>query len=205
MVDSPANPHSSDAGDDGDWGFGDLMVTDAENAPLDAAPGFDPEADGPAFQLIDDADGRFAIDSENGIVTIARESLLQTEFGAVHGVRMRVRERSGASYELALRLRISGHVPQMAESAALDPSDAPAPPDAKLTPRPRIASAIWAAPHLHFADDGAPVGADSYLAEDEPFGGLCYAQAWPMAGALATLAPSAARLTPASAGARWTL
>jgi hypothetical protein len=186
------------------------MITDAESAPLDAAPGFDPEADGPAFQLIDDADGRFVIDSEIGIVTIANDTLLQTEFGAVHGVRMRVRERSGATYELALRLRISGHVPQMAESAALDPIDEPAPPEPERQPKPapraHAAPASFSAPQLHFADDGAPVGGDGYLAEDEPFGGLRYAQAWPMAGAIAAgLAPSAARLAPASAGARWTL
>lgn len=67
----------------------------------------------PGFYLLDDANGRFAIDREMGIVTLADDSILQSERNAVHGVRLRVIEPSGVTYELEMRLRISGRVPQM--------------------------------------------------------------------------------------------
>ncbi|MCX7358125.1 MAG: hypothetical protein NT015_08295 [Alphaproteobacteria bacterium] len=67
----------------------------------------------PGFYLLDDANGRFVIDREMGVVTLADNSILQSERNAVHGVRLRVVEPSGATYELEMRLRISGSVPQM--------------------------------------------------------------------------------------------
>lgn len=73
-----------------------------------AAP---PEA--PGFYLLDDAGGRFVVDREMGVVSLADESLLETECGAIHGVRLKVVEPSGASYELPMQLRLTGRVPQM--------------------------------------------------------------------------------------------
>lgn len=67
----------------------------------------------PGFYLLDDANGRFVIDREMGVVTLADDSILQSERNAVHGVRLRVIELSGTTYELEMRLRISGRVPQM--------------------------------------------------------------------------------------------
>jgi hypothetical protein len=86
--------------------------------PISAAA---PDFPSPGFYLLEDADGRFVVDREMGVVSLADDSLLERERGAVHGVRMRVVEQSGASYELDMQLRITGPVPQMvgAEEFAL--------------------------------------------------------------------------------------
>lgn len=68
----------------------------------------------PGFYLLDDANGRFTIERDTGIVTLAHEHLLSIESGAVHPVRIRVVEMSGASYELNMRMRMTGRVPQIA-------------------------------------------------------------------------------------------
>ncbi|MEZ5959320.1 MAG: hypothetical protein R3C30_02685 [Hyphomonadaceae bacterium] len=80
-----------------------------ENAMAHVAP----REEKPGFYLLDDANGRFAVDREIGVVTLADETLLQSERNAVHGVRLRVVEPSGATYELDMQLRITGRVPQM--------------------------------------------------------------------------------------------
>jgi hypothetical protein len=72
-----------------------------------------PEPPVPGFYLLDNANGRFVVDREMGVVTLADDSILQTERNAVHGVKLRVVEPSGASYELNMQLRVSGRVPQM--------------------------------------------------------------------------------------------
>jgi len=72
-----------------------------------------PELPQPGFVLLNDADGRFLIDHDIGVVTLADETLLVRERNAIHAVRLRVVESSGASYELDLQLRITGRVPQM--------------------------------------------------------------------------------------------
>jgi len=56
MADSPNHPLAPGADESGEWDFGDLLVSESE--PLGAAPGYEPDLDGPAFQLIDDAGGR---------------------------------------------------------------------------------------------------------------------------------------------------
>lgn len=80
-----------------------------ENTTTHAAP----RKEQPGFYLLNDANGRFAIDREIGVVTLADESLLQSERNSVHGVRLRVVEPSGTTYELDMQLRITGRVPQM--------------------------------------------------------------------------------------------
>jgi len=65
------------------------------------------------FYLLDDAGGRFVVDRDMGVVTLADEALLHSERGDVHAVRLRVVEASGTSYELDMQLRITGRVPQM--------------------------------------------------------------------------------------------
>lgn len=70
-------------------------------------------AEAPGFYLLDDAGGRFAIDREMGVITLKDEATLTRERGEVHGARLKVIEPSGASYEMELKLRITGHVPQM--------------------------------------------------------------------------------------------
>lgn len=88
------------------------------------------ELEAPGFYLVDDADGRFEIDPEMGIISLRDESILETERFVVHTARMRVVQRSGDSYEMEMKLRLTGRVPQMlgAEDALFDlpASEAPA-------------------------------------------------------------------------------
>lgn len=72
-----------------------------------------PREEAPGFYLLNDANGRFVVDRDMGVVTLADESILQSERNQVHAVRLRVVEPSGASYDLDMQLRISGRVPQM--------------------------------------------------------------------------------------------
>lgn len=72
-----------------------------------------PELPQPGFYLLNDADGRFVVDRDTGIVTLADDTLLQRERNAIHAIRLRVVEPSGASYDLDMQLRITGRVPQM--------------------------------------------------------------------------------------------
>lgn len=88
----------------------------AQVAPRDellTASAAAPELPSPGFYLLDDANGRFAVDRDLGVVTLADESILQTERNTIHAVRLRVIEPSGATYELDMQLRITGRVPQM--------------------------------------------------------------------------------------------
>lgn len=72
-----------------------------------------PAADAPGFYLIDDCNGRFTIDRGIGVISLAHDHLLTLESGAVHTARVRVVEPSGAAYEMNMRLRMSGRVPQV--------------------------------------------------------------------------------------------
>lgn len=77
-------------------------------------------AEQPGFYLLDNANGRFVIDRDTGIVTLQDEHLLSIEAGAIHPVHIRVIELSGGHYELKLRLRMTGRVPQIAGSEEND-------------------------------------------------------------------------------------
>lgn len=72
-----------------------------------------PEFADPGFYLLEDAGGRFIVDRDMGVVSLADDALLQRERGVVHAIRMRVIEPSGATYELDMQLRVTGRVPQM--------------------------------------------------------------------------------------------
>lgn len=130
-------------------------------APSAAAPEFD----APGFYLIDDADGRFIVDRDFGTVSLADEALVARELGAVHGVRLKVIERSGASYELPMQLRITGLVPQMV--GAEDIFAAPAP---SIVVTPQRAHVPWAAFSATQDAGGAPAALSSCGAA--PFGAL---------------------------------
>jgi hypothetical protein len=84
-----------------------------EHAMAYVAPQTPIEPPAPGFYLLNDANGRFVVDREIGVVTLADDSILQAEHNSVHAARLRVIEPSGASYELDMQLRITGRVPQM--------------------------------------------------------------------------------------------
>jgi hypothetical protein len=107
-------------------------------APTAAAP----DLVGAGFYLVNDAGGRFTVDREFGVVSLKDESLLVRERNAVYPVKLRVIEPSGASYDLDLQLRLTGHVPQVVGAEEFDAIAAltttpiphmPAPPAPRVT------------------------------------------------------------------------
>ena len=83
-----------------------------------------PGAETPGFYLLDDADGRFRVDRLVGVISLSDDAILERERGAVHLARLLVIEQSGERYELDLKLRLSGRVPQLVsqEDALSEPS-----------------------------------------------------------------------------------
>ncbi len=67
----------------------------------------------PGFTLLEDAGGRFVVESEFGVVSLRDEALLEAERGQIHHARLHVLEPSGASYVLDMRLRLTGMTPQL--------------------------------------------------------------------------------------------
>jgi hypothetical protein len=104
----------------------DRIEIDPANAPspeaIDRALAFcaPQEERGPGFYLVDDGQGRFAIDRDTGVVTLRDEALLSTERGQIHHAQLRVIETSGRVYTMELALRLTGRVPQMADSEDLN-------------------------------------------------------------------------------------
>lgn len=107
-----------------------------------------PDLANAGFYLIDDADGRFEIDREMGVVSLKDEATFDRERFAIHTVRMRVVEASGESYEMELKLRLTGRVPQMvgAEDALFDIPGA----EARALASPAATTLALTAPPLHW-------------------------------------------------------
>ena len=152
------------------------------------------EAEAPGFYLLDDAGGRFVIDREIGVVTLGDDSLLATERGATHLAPLRVIEPSGARYDMDLRLRISGRVPQM---ASIEESDLLPEIDDAASVEPSVAWSAFAA--------FAGTRADSLLAaEDAPLGSLISGPNLPaLELSQCVFALTEASPAPASAAAIW--
>jgi hypothetical protein len=74
------------------------------------------EWDDPAFALLDDAGGRFVVDRRTGLISLADETLLETERGSLYQVRLQGREASSDLYEMTLTLKINGMMPSMVTS-----------------------------------------------------------------------------------------
>ena len=64
-------------------------------------------ADTPTYSLIDDAGGRFAIDPNTGVVTVANGSLLDYESSTSHTITVRVTDSAGATYEEAFTITLN--------------------------------------------------------------------------------------------------
>lgn len=157
--------------------------------------------EGPGFHLLDDAGGRFVVDREMGVVSLADDALLERERGAVHLARLRVVEPSGASYELQMWLRLTGRVPQMvgaeefADIAGVEVAPAP---DAAAAPLPRVAWTRFTAACGAFARPALG-------AETAPYGALLAPELPPADAVPAELALAGALPAPASAAAAWTI
>ena len=167
-----------------------LLIAGARPAPATSNAG---------FTLIDDAQGRFAIDHETGIVTVASDDVLAQERGSEHDVRVRVIEHSGASYEMKLRLRLSGRVPQVAGADDFAAIAALPQIPGQETPPPTVAFAQFEACRgvaLHVAELGA---------EGALYGALLDAPPYRAPHGDAALTLNAAPPAPASAFADWSV
>ncbi|MFO0528802.1 MAG: cadherin domain-containing protein, partial [Planctomycetota bacterium] len=59
------------------------------------------------YSLVDDAGGRFAINSSTGVVTVANGSLLDREAAASHNITVRVTDTAGATYDEVMTVTIT--------------------------------------------------------------------------------------------------
>lgn len=154
-----------------------------------------PETEAPGFYLVDDGGGRFVVDRDFGVISVKDAALLESERGQIHLARLRVVEQSGAVYELDMRLRINGRVPQMVgadEFARLSESVAPA----------------AAAPRIAWTRYAAPTGALGALAlgdESASLGGLFTVEIPAVNAPHSDLNVHDALPAPASARAHWSL
>jgi hypothetical protein len=137
--------------------------------PADRTPSFaypPAVAHGPGFALIDDAEGRFVVDSITGVISLSDDAMLARELGAVHVARLRVIEQSGERYEIELKLRLSGRIPQLVsqENAMTDVSAVVENDDEDVMTIPRIHWTRYVAlaglyTPASLADTNAPYGA----------------------------------------------
>gem|GEM_PF-5672610 len=94
--------------------------TDLTSGPLDAdetwtngqavgtVTGSDPDdGDTLSYSLIDDAGGRFAIDSSTGVVSIADASLIDFETATAHNVTVRVTDGTGRTYDETFEISVN--------------------------------------------------------------------------------------------------
>ncbi|MFN9911806.1 MAG: cadherin domain-containing protein, partial [Pirellulaceae bacterium] len=63
--------------------------------------------DGASYSLVDDAGGRFAINSSTGVVTVANGTLLNREAAASHNITVRVTDTAGATYDEVMSVTIT--------------------------------------------------------------------------------------------------
>ncbi|MBY0563579.1 MAG: hypothetical protein K2P58_05255 [Hyphomonadaceae bacterium] len=133
----------------------DAIALDATTAPsaaaIEAALSACASHDAPGFYLLDDADGRFCIDRDFGVVSLRSETILEAERDRVHVARLLVIEHSGERYELALRLKLTGMVPQ---AVVADDKARPA-----ATPWPQFRAWEYSTLADRFADERAAFGA----------------------------------------------
>jgi len=93
----------------------------ADGTVVGTASGSDADSgDVLAYSLVDDADGRFAIDSSTGEITVSDGSALDHETAASHDVTIRVSDSAGATHDETFTVNI-GDVNEAPESVALTP------------------------------------------------------------------------------------
>ncbi len=59
------------------------------------------------YSLLDNAGGRFAIDANTGVITVANGSLLDFEAAASHGIRVQVKDQTGASFAKTFNITVT--------------------------------------------------------------------------------------------------
>ena len=162
-----------------------------ERALAMCAPKEEP-TEAPGFFLLDDSGGRFVVDRDLGIVSLKDESLLEREAGSVRAARLRVIEPSGATYELELRLRLTGRIPQLVGGEENDFLLGPNAPPAAAAKAPRDSIAVTR-------------GALGTIAAGARFGGALAAPSLPAFECQASIALADALPSPNTADAAWSV
>lgn len=185
----------------------DAFALSFDSIELNAAraPGAPTE---PGFYLRDDAGGRFQVDRDTGVISVADPALLGREANAIHRARLLVVERSGQSYELDMSLRLTSAVPQLVGAEDMDFADfVPARPRRRIalaaTPTETISAPVapWSAfAAAHALVTPAPLGGE----ENAPFGALIAASPLPAGDAALDLAIEPPP-PPSAADANWSL
>ncbi|MGE0741431.1 MAG: hypothetical protein AB7O98_08820 [Hyphomonadaceae bacterium] len=192
----------------------DSIEVDSTRAPTQAAiehamalAAVKREPSEPGFYLLDDAQGRFTVDRDVGVVSLADDALLETDRGAIFLVRLLVIEPSSTRYEMDMRLRITGRVPQMVgaeEFAKL--AEMTAAPIPHL--EPAIVAAKPAAPRLpwiNYAATSTTHAAAPLGPESAAFGALIAPITPALALTQSDLVVSDPLPPPAHVGAAWSL
>ena len=147
--------------------------------------------DAPGFYLLDDCDGRFVVDRDWGVISLRDETVLEKEHGAIHVARLRVVEQSGETYELDLKLRLTGRVPQLVTEEAFDE-------DAEELNVPRIHWTRYVAVAGLYTPAALPDN-------DAPYGSLLTVHTPSVAAGFAGLTLIEDLPSPASRNAIWTI
>jgi hypothetical protein len=164
-----------------------------------AACAFEEGAAAPGYYLSDDAGGRFVVDHETGVISLADDSVLTFEAGSVHRACLSVIEPSGIAYELTLHLKLSGRVPQMVEAPAFAADLPVLELEAELQPE------LPPTPFTQFEACRASESRVQTLGDEDAAFGTLLAPSLPAGDAEAYLALGAAILRPAARTAHWTL
>ncbi|MFM7738994.1 MAG: cadherin repeat domain-containing protein, partial [Planctomycetota bacterium] len=87
-------------------------LTIAENAANGSTAGTitrsDVDAgDGATYSLVDNAGGRFAINSSTGVVTVANSTLLDYEAATSHNITVRVTDTAGATFDKVMTVTLT--------------------------------------------------------------------------------------------------
>lgn len=180
----------------------DAIEIDPARAPssaaIEAAMAMCAPTDEPGFYLLDDCGGRFAVDREFGFISLTDDATLEAERGEIRSVRLKVVEHSGAAYELALRLRIGGRVPQVVSETA-EPGSAAAP--AEPAAAPEAALVAWDMFAASLGGRARPIAHE----EDAPFACLVDPRCFAAPDVAYDLGLAAPLPRPASAAASWQL
>jgi hypothetical protein len=141
------------------FSFGHSLLADGE------LPAIDPPL--AAHVLIDDAGGRFAIDPETGVISLADPGLARSEFGRVHRVRVRSLDLVGGAYEATFHLRVASPLPEAVMPDGADPFAPSSDPHFfALAPPPAAPMRAW----REIAAAAGVVNKRSAAREDAPFG-----------------------------------
>jgi len=163
----------------------------------------------PRFYLLSDADGRFVVDCQTGVISVTDDALVETERGRLHSVRLRVEEPSGAMYELDLKLRITGRVPQVVRSEEFVLGVEAARRAPQLTPVKRIALApaqpIVPWPTFAAFKGGGAASLLSHCAAPPPYGSVLDTRLPPVRVSAAVLALTDAPPPPSGRDAIWSV